>query len=34
MMGKEVKIVNDFMMCFSQWGDHRGLSNDNLLNKS
>ena len=33
-MAEEVKIINDSMTCFSQQGDHRGLKNADLLNKS
>ena len=31
---EEVKIVNDSMTCFSQWGDQRGLKNADLFNQS
>ena len=33
-MAEEGKVVNDFMTCFSQQGDQRGLKNADLLNKS
>ena len=26
-MAEEVKIINDSMTCFSQWGDQKGLKN-------
>ena len=33
-IAEEVKIVNDSMTCFRQWGDQRGLKNSDLFNKS
>ena len=33
-IAEEVKIVNDSMTCFSQWGDQRGLKNAEFFNKS
>ena len=31
MKAEEVKIMNDSMTYFSQWGDQRGLKNADLL---